>query len=94
MKKLKKLIKLLDRYEKIRDEMRAIGCIDGLGAVNHFGLDELVKIIKDHDLEFTIGKFSKKHPRIIEVVVGKHTLFAIGTEMEFDQYFDSEGRLK
>ncbi len=91
---MKKLIELLDKYEEIRNEMMAIGCIDGLGAVNHFDLDELTKIIKDHDLEFTIGKFSKRHPRIVKVVVGKHTLFAIGTEMEFDQYFDSEGRLK
>ncbi len=91
---MKKLIELLDRYEEIRDEMKAIGCIDGIGAGNHFDLNELIKIIKDHDLEFTIGKFSKKHPYIIKAVVGKHTLFAIGTEMEFDQYFDSEGRLK
>ena len=91
---MKKLIELLDRYEEIRDEMKAIGCIDGLGGVNHFGPDELVKIIKDHDLEFTIGKFSKEHPHIIKVVVGKHELFAIATEMEFYRHFDSEGRLK
>jgi len=91
---MKKLIELLDRYEEIRDEMKAIGCIDGLGAVNHFGLDELVKIIKDHDLGFTIGKFSENNPYIIKVVVGKHTLFAIGNEMDFDRHFDSKGRLK
>lgn len=91
---MKKLIELLDRYEEIRDEMEAIGCIDGAGNVNHFRLDELVKIIKDHDLEFTIGEFSKKHPHIIKVVVGKHALFAIATEMEFYRHFDSEGRLK
>ena len=91
---MKKLIELLDRYEEIRKEMEAIGCIDALPSVNRFGLDELVKIIKDHDLEFTIVKFSEKHHPIIKVVVGKHTLFAIGTEMEFDRYFDSEGRLK
>jgi len=91
---MKKLIELLDRYEEIRDEMKAIGCIDGIGAGNHFDLDELIKIIKDHDLKFTIGKFNKRYPRIVKVVVGKHTLFAIGTEMEFDQYFDNEGRLK
>jgi hypothetical protein len=54
---MKKLIELLDKHEEIRDEMKAIGCIDGIGNVNHFRLDELVKIIKDHDLEFTIGKF-------------------------------------
>lgn len=94
MKKLKKLIKLLDKYEEIRNEMMAIGCIDGLGSENHFGLDELIKIIKDHDLEFTIEKFSKKNPYIIKVVVGNHTLFAIGNKMDFDQYFDSKGRLK
>ena len=91
---MKELIGLLDRYEEIRDEMGAIGCLDGLGSVNHFGLDELIEIIKDHDLEFTIGKFSKKHPHIIKVVVGKHTLFAIATETEFYRHFDSEGRLK
>ena len=91
---MKKLIELLDRYEEIRDEMKAVGCIDGLGGVNHFGLDKLVKIIKDHDLEFTLGKFSKNNPYIIKVVVGKHTLFAIGNEMDFDRHFDSEGRLK
>ena len=91
---MKKLIELLDRYEEIRNEMMAIGCIDGLVSVNHFRLDELIKIIKDHDLEFTIEKFSKKNPRIVKVVVGKHTLFAIGTEMEFDRHFDNEGRLK
>ena len=91
---MKKLIELLDRYEEIRDEMKAIGCIDGLGSVNHFGLDELVKIIKDHDLEFTIEKFSKIHPHIVKVVVEKHTLFAIGTGMEFHRHFDNEGRLK
>ena len=91
---MKKLIELLDKYEEIRDEMKAIGCIDGVGNVNHFRLDELVKIIKDHDLEFTIGKFSKKHPYIIKAVVGKHTLFAIATWMEFYYHFDSEGRLK
>ena len=91
---MKKLIELLDRYEEIRNEMMAIGCTDGLGSVNHFGLDELIKIIKDHDLEFTIREFSKIHPHIIEVVVGKHELFAIATEMEFDRHFDSEGRLK
>lgn len=87
---MKKLIELLDRYEEIRNEMKAIGCIDGVGNVNHFKLDELVKIIKDHDLEFTIGKFSKDCPYIIKVVVGKHTLFAIGDEMDFDRHFDSE----
>jgi hypothetical protein len=91
---MKELIELLDRYEEIRDEMKAIGCIDGVGNVNHFKLDELVKIIKDHDLEFTIGEFSKEHLHIIKVAVGKHTLFAIGDEMDFDRYFDSEGRLK
>ena len=91
---MKKLIELLDKYEEIRDEMKAIGCIDGIGAGNHFGLDELIKIIKDHDLEFTIGKFSEKYPHSIKVVVGKHALFAIATEMEFDRHFDSEGRLK
>ena len=91
---MKKLIELLDRYEEIRGQMRAIGCIDGLGSVNHFGLDELVEIIKDHDLEFTIGEHSKKYPHIIEVVIGKHTLFAIATETDFDRHFDSEGRLK
>ena len=91
---MKKLIELLDKYEEIRDEMMAIGCIDGLGGVNHFGLDKLIKIIKDHDLEFTIGEFSEKHPYIIKAVVGKHTLFTIATEMEFDRHFDSEGRLK
>jgi hypothetical protein len=91
---MKKLIELLDKYEEIRDEMKAIGCIDGVGNVNHFKLDELVKIIKDHDLEFTIGKFSKDCPYIIKVVVGKHTLFAIANEMDFDRYFDSEGRLR
>lgn len=91
---MKKLIELLDRYEEIRDEMGAIGCIDRLGCVNHFGLDELVEIIKDHDLEFTIGEFSKKHPYIIKVVVGNHAPFAIATEMEFYRHFDSEGRLK
>ncbi len=91
---MKKLIELLDKYEEIRDEMKAIGCIDGLGGVNHFTLDELVEIIKDHDLEFTTGNFSERHPHIIKVVVGKHTPFAIATEMEFDRHFDSEGRLK
>ena len=91
---MKKLIELLDRYEEIRDEMKAMGCIDGLGSVNHFGLDELVEIIKDYDLEFTTGKFSKEYPHIIKVVVGKHALFAIAKEMDFDRYFDSEGRLK
>jgi hypothetical protein len=91
---MKKLIELLDRYEEIRDEMKAIGCIDGVGNVNHFKLDELVKIIKDHDLEFTIGKFSKDCPYIIKVVVGKHALFAIATGVEFYRHFDSEGRLK
>ena len=91
---MKKLIELLDKYEGIRDEMKAIGCIDGLGNVNHFELDGLVKIIKDHDLEFIIGKFSEKHPHIIKVLVGKHTLFAIATEKEFYRHFDSEGRLK
>ena len=91
---MKKLIELLDRYEEIRDEMKAIGCIDGIGAGNHFDLDELIKIIKDHDLEFTIEKFSEHYPHIIKVVVGKHTLFAIANEMDFDRHFDSEGRLK
>lgn len=91
---MKKLIELLDKYEEIRDEMKAIGCIDGVGNVNHFRLDGLVKIIKDHDLEFTIGEFSEEYPHIIKVVVGKHTLFAIANEMDFDRYFDSEGRLK
>ena len=91
---MKKLIELLDKYEEIRDEMMAIGCIDGLGSVNHFGLDELIEMIKDHDLEFTIGKFSEKNPHIIKVVVGKHVLFAVATEMEFYRHFDSEGRLK
>ena len=91
---MKKLIDLLDKHKEIREKMEAIGCIDWVGGVNHFRLDELVKIIKDHDLEFTIEEFSEQHPHIIKVVVGKHTLFAIGTEMEFDQYFDSEGRLK
>lgn len=91
---MKELIELLDRYEEIRGQMRTIGCIDGAANVNHFRLYGLVKIIKDHDLEFTIGKFNEEYPHIIKVVVGKHTLFAIGTEMEFDQYFDSEGRLK
>jgi len=51
---MKELIELLDKYEEIREEMKAIGCIDGLGSVNRFELDGLVKIIKDHDLEFTI----------------------------------------
>ena len=91
---MKNLIELLDKYKEIRDEMKAIGCIDWVGGVNHFRLDKLVKIIKDHDLEFTIGKFNKKYPYIIKVVVGKHTLFAIATWMEFYHYFDSEGRLK
>ena len=91
---MKKSIELLDKYEKIREEMEAIGCIDWIGGVNHFRLDELVKIIKDYDLEFTIEKFNKKYPYIIKVVVGKHTLFAIATWMEFYHYFDSEGRLK
>ena len=91
---MKKLIEFLDKYEEVREEMRAIGCIDGLCSVNHFGLDELIKIIKDYDLEFTTGKFSERFPHIIEVVVGKHTLFAVATEMEFYHYFDSEGRLK
>lgn len=91
---MKKLIELLDKYEEVREEMMAIGCIDGLGSVNHFGLDELIEMIKDYDLEFTIGEFSKTHPYIIKAVVGKHTPFAIATEMDFDHYFDSEGRLK
>jgi hypothetical protein len=91
---MKKLIELLDRYEEIRDEMEAIGCIDGSGGVNHFRLGELVDMIKGHDLEFTIGKFSEKYPHSIKVVVGKHALFAIATEMEFYRHFDSEGRLK
>ncbi len=91
---MKKLIELLDRYEEIRGQMRTVGCIDGTGGVNQFRLDELVKIIKDHDLEFTTGEFSEQYPHIIKVVVGKHTLFAIANEMDFDRYFDSEGRLK
>jgi hypothetical protein len=91
---MKKLIELLDKYEEIRDEMEAIGCIDWAGGVNHFKLGEVVEMIKGHDLEFTIGKFSKDYPHIIKVVVGKHALFAIATEMEFDSHFDSEGRLK
>ena len=93
---MKKLIELLDKYEEIKDEMKAMGCIDGLSGLNHFGLDELVEIIKDYDLEFTTGKFSKEHPHVIKVVVvvGKHALFAIATEMEFYRHFDSEGRLK
>ena len=89
---MKKLIELLDKYEEIKDEMKAIGCIDGLSGLNHFGLDELVEIIKDYDLEFTY--FLVSHVIIVKVVVGKHTLFAIGTEMEFDRHFDNEGRLK
>lgn len=91
---MKKLIELLDRYEEIRNEMEAIGCIDRLGSANHFGLDELVEIIKDYDLEFTTGKFSKEYPHIIKVAVGKHALFAIATDTEFYRHFDSEGRLK
>jgi len=91
---MKKLIELLDRYEEIRDEMEAIGCIDGRGGANQFRLDELVEIIKDHDLELTTEKFNEEYPHIIKVVVGKHELFAIATEMEFDRHFDSEGRLK
>ena len=91
---MKKLIELLDKYEEIRDEMKAIGCIDWSTSTNHFRLDELVGVIKDHDLEFTTGKFSEKYPHIIKVVVGKHELFAIATEMEFYRHFDSEGRLK
>lgn len=91
---MKKLIELLDKYEEVREEMKAIGCIDGIGSVNHFGLDELIEMIKDYDLEFTIGKFSAKYPHIIKAVVGKHTPFAIATEEDFDRYFDSEGRLK
>ena len=91
---MKKLIELLDRYEEIRGQMRTIGCIDWSTSVNHFRLDELVEIIKDHDLEFTIEKFSEHYPHIIKVVVGKHTLFAIANEMDFDRHFDSEGRLK
>ena len=92
---MKRLIELLDKHEKIRDEMEAIGCIDWVGGVNHFKLDELVKIIKDHDLEFTTEEFSGQYyPHIIKVVVGKHTLIAIATDMDFDRYFDSEGRLK
>ena len=91
---MKKLIELLDKYEEIRDEMKAIGCIDGIGKVNQYKLDELVEIIKDHDLEFKTEEFSEQHPHIIKVVVGKHMLCAIANEMEFDRYFDSEGRLK
>ena len=91
---MKKLIELLDKYEEIRDEMEAIGCIDRLGSANHFGLDELVEIIKDYDLEFTTEEFSERHPRIIKVVVGKHTLIAMATDTEFYRHFDSEGRLK
>ena len=91
---MKKLIELLDRYEEVRDELKAIGCIDGSGGVNLFGLDELVEIIKDHDLEFTTGEFTERYPHIVKVFVGKHTPFAIATEMDFDRYFDSEGRLK
>jgi hypothetical protein len=91
---MKKLIELLDKHEEIREEMEAIGCIDWIGGVNHFRLDELVKIIKDHDLEFTIEEFSERHPHIIKVVVGKHTLIAVATDMEFYRHFDSEGRLK
>ena len=91
---MKKLIKLLDKHKEIREKMEAIGCIDWVYGVNHFRLDELVKIIKDHDLEFTTEEFSEQHPHIIKVVVGKHMLCAIATEMEFDRYFDSEGRLK
>jgi hypothetical protein len=91
---MKKLIELLDKYEEIRGQMRTIGCIDGNGGVNQFRLDGLVEIIKDHDLEFTTGKFSEQYPHIIKVVVGKHTLFAIANEMDFDRHFDSEGRLK
>ena len=88
------MIELLDKYEEIRDEMKAIGCIDGLGRLNRFKLDGLVKIIKDHDLEFTIVRLSEKHYPFIEVLVGKHILFAVATEMEFYRHFDSEGRLK
>ena len=91
---MKKLIELLDKYEKIKNEMNAIGCIDGLGCVNRFELDGLVKIIKDHDLEFTIVRLSEKHYPFIKVLVGKHILFAAATDTEFYRYFDSEGRLK
>ena len=91
---MKKLIELLDKYEEIKKEMNAIGCIDALDCVNRFGLDELVKIIKDHNLEFTIVKFSEKHRPVIKVSVGKHILFAVVTETEFYRHFDSEGRLK
>lgn len=94
--KMKKLIEQVrDEYEEIKNEMSAIGCIDELTSVKQFGLDELVKIIKDNDLEFTIEKFSEKYPHVIKVVVvGKHELFAVATDMEFYRHFDSEGRLK
>ena len=91
---MKKLIELLDKYEEIKGEMSAIGCIDTLISGNRFELDALIKIIKDYDLEFTIIKFSEKQRPIIKVVVGKHALFAIANEPEFRYYFDSEGRLK
>jgi hypothetical protein len=91
---MKKLIELLDKHKEAREEMEAIGCIDWVCGVNHFRLDKLVKIIKDHDLEFTTEEFSEQYPHIIKVLVGKHMLCAIANEMEFDRYFDSEGRLK
>ena len=83
---MKKLIKLLDEYERIDQKMKALGYIGTISSSPkrlHFDLEGLILLIKSHDLDHEIiDRQDREYPLQLEVIVGEYTLFALISKKE------------
>ena len=85
---MKNLINVLDEYERIDQKMKALGYIGTISSSPkrlHFDLEELIPLIKSHDLDYeTIDRHDWEYPFQLEVIVGEYTLFALISKEECD----------